>query len=492
MSAADSVMVCRHCGQGWTGLSPGARCPTGDGGAVITSAVHHKLPNDTVLGTVIAGKYPLIDKLGEGGFGAVYRGVQEPVGRTVAVKVISPEEADDPELRARFFREARVVSRLSDPATVTLYDYGEDADGVLFMVFEFIAGRLLADELHTVGRLSPDRAVRFSLQILGALSEAHAHGLVHRDLKPENLMIATNNLGEEKLKVLDFGIAKVLGQEGVDDVKTREGIVLGTPRYMSPEQSQDARLEGTSDLYALGIILYEMLVGQTPFTGKIPLDILMAHITKPVPPIPASLGLPPALIAVVMRALQKDPNDRFPRAEDMARALRSAMSDPGDALAETEVMGDERPTEAMAQIPATVVLDPTPVDDILGTADVPILPKSKSHTGLIVMIALIVLAAGGLGVWKFLGAEPPPKPKPPISGGGAVKVVIGGGDTPAPASLKVAITAAKGGQTDAAIAALVVALEASGDPKGLGIAAHKIEVLSDALKDPKVQALLAH
>ncbi|MCA9527748.1 MAG: serine/threonine protein kinase, partial [Myxococcales bacterium] len=273
----DGVVICRICGQGWTGAAPGDRCPTGDGGVLIAQAVHEKFFSDSFIGRAVAGKYVIIGKLGEGGFGSVYRAIQEPVGRTVAVKVIASGEANDEELRGRFFREARVVSKLSNRATVTLHDYGEDDDGTLFMVFEFIAGRLLAD-LIAEGPMAPARVVGLVQQVLGACAEAHELGLVHRDLKPGNIMVSEGALGTEEVKVLDFGIAKVQNPDGMDDVRTREGVVLGTPRYMSPEQSQDARLDGRSDLYAMGIILYEMLVGRPPFEGDVPFDILLAHI----------------------------------------------------------------------------------------------------------------------------------------------------------------------------------------------------------------------
>lgn len=478
-------MVCRKCAQGWTGVDPGDRCPSGDGGALITSDVHHSHPSDTVLGKVIAGKYPLIDKLGEGGFGAVYRGIQEPVGRAVAVKVILPSEAQDQSLRGRFFREARVVARLSSPATVTLHDYGEDGDGTLFMVFEFIEGQLLSSLIKQERRLEQGRAIGFAIQILGALSEAHAHGLVHRDLKPENIMVTTGPIGDEKIKVLDFGIAKVLGQEGQDDVRTREGIVLGTPSYMSPEQSQDKQLDGRSDLYALGIILYEMLSGKPPFQGAIPLDVLMAHISKPVPPLDSSLGVGDALAAVVGCALEKDRESRYENAEAMTRALRAART--GEVA---PVVGptapDVGPTQLIEQTPTAPPDDPPPKPKPKPKPRAPTPPPAVKKPSKLpyVLLFLVLFAAGGAGAWWFT-RKPAPAP-PPDDGPVTVDLTFG----TTPASLQPAITAAESGDQAAAATALAKALRDAADRPALIQAAQKEPALQLALKAPEVAELL--
>ncbi len=347
------LVYCRVCGQAWQGAKLGDPCPQQDGGILIDLQAHQSHPHDHLLGRMLKERFAVVGVLGEGGMGAVYKAIQQPVGRPVALKVIN-SDMDDPHISARFFQEARVVSRLSDPSIVTLYDYGEAEDGSLYMVFEFIHGRLMFDMLRD-GRFAANRAVDIGLQVLGGLVEAHAMGLVHRDLKPENIMVTTNNLGEEKAKVLDFGIAKVVTAED-SGVRTREGIVLGTPRYMSPEQAQDLPLDGRSDLYSLGVILYELLTGQAPFTRGAAIEILMAHINTPPPTIDPGLGVPPALVSVVMKALNKRPDERYPDAETMAKALRNALNsahvapEPVDGLGETLVLDDHETQKKLAEL----------------------------------------------------------------------------------------------------------------------------------------------
>ncbi|MEZ4467652.1 MAG: serine/threonine-protein kinase [bacterium] len=463
----DEVVICRVCGQGWTGAAPGDRCPTGDGGVLVAQKVHEKFFSDTFIGRAVAGKYVIIGKLGEGGFGSVYRAIQEPVGRTVAVKVIASGEANDEELRGRFFREARVVSKLSNRATVTLHDYGEDDDGTLFMVFEFIAGKLLAD-LIAHGPMAPARVVGLVQQVLGACAEAHELGLVHRDLKPGNIMVSEGALGTEEVKVLDFGIAKVQNPDGMDDVRTREGVVLGTPRYMSPEQSQDARLDGRSDLYAMGVILYEMLVGQPPFGGDVPFDILIAHIQSPVPPMPAALQVPPALEAVAMRALAKKPADRYATAEEMSRAL-------SEAIGQGSTSGAVRP----------VVVERPPsgrVEAVIPTGEM-LVPRSKAPLIIAVVVALAVV---GAAVWFF--ARKPSTPGAADAGAKVIAVEIGG-EEPATALAPV-VRLVQAGRLDDAALSLRRTLEIAGDRKALIAYARTLPELEKVLADPGLADLL--
>ncbi len=323
VSATEDLCYCKVCSQAWQGANLGDGCPTGDGGVLISLQAFQQYPHASQLGRVVGGRFPLVGVLGEGGFGAVYKAIQQPVGRPVAVKVIA-SDIDDPKLPARFAQEARVVAGLKDPSIVTLYDYGAEPDGTLFMVFELIEGLLLNKVVPRGTVWEPERAIKLLLQVLNGLGEAHAKGLVHRDLKPENIMVLQGGAGGEKAKVLDFGIAKVVGCDD-EGLRTREGIVLGTPRYMSPEQSQDLPLDGRSDLYSLGVILYEMVVGRPPFTEGAAIEILMAHISTPPPTIPRSLGLSAAIEAVIMRTLSKKPEQRYASAADMANALEAAL-----------------------------------------------------------------------------------------------------------------------------------------------------------------------
>ncbi len=277
--------------------------------------------DDPLVGRKIAGKYHIVGILGRGGFGAVYRAVQEPIGRPVALKVMLPQQDAQAGLRSRFFREARIVAGLTDPATVTLYDYGEEPDGRLYMAFELIEGVTLKQVL-VGGPLEPRRVLRLLLQALGALAEAHRSGCVHRDIKPANLMLTRSVHRDEALKVLDFGIAKMPAQSAEEPtLETREGVILGTPKYMSPEQARGIEVDHRTDLYALGCVAWAALTGRAPFEGTSAMDVLMAQVSAPLPVVDPALGVPPAFEAIVRRALAKAPDDRWPTAEAMARAL---------------------------------------------------------------------------------------------------------------------------------------------------------------------------
>lgn len=355
-------LLCAACRQPAPGGTlPGARCPADD--ALFIDAVDAvQRPDDPWLGQTIGGKYALFGIIGVGGFGAVYRAVQAPVGRIVAVKVIRPQldASSQDTLRARFFREAKVVARLADPAIVTLYDYGEAPDGRLYMVFEYIDGTPLSAVLRS-GPIEPARVAPLLHQILGALALAHRLGCVHRDLKPGNVMLTRSPFGEDIAKVLDFGIAKVTVSGEVEhslqsSLETREGVVVGTPKYMAPEQARGLEIDGRADLYALGCLGYAMLTGRPPFDDASAVDVLMAQVSRSVPPFPEHLGVPAPLAAVLYRALSKSPNDRFATAEEMARAL--ATFTPGlTGTRETVAATPSTPTN-VSMPSATLVASP--------------------------------------------------------------------------------------------------------------------------------------
>ena len=280
-------------------------------------------PPDRLVGTYLAGRYRILRKLGEGGMGAVYLARQEPIDRDVAVKILLSGLVKDRIAVARFEREAKTISRMRNPNTVTVYDYGKTQAGDLYIVMEYLAGQTLANVIGYEAPLAARRAARIARQVCSALAEAHDAGVVHRDLKPDNIILTRMAGVEDWVKVLDFGLAKLVDNEHAAGI-TQHGRIFGTPRYMSPEQAQDFPLDGRSDLYALGVILYEMLTGQTPFSADNMVGVLMKHVTEtPRPPstVVTGLDLDPDLERLVLKMLAKNPAHRFRDVRALGAAL---------------------------------------------------------------------------------------------------------------------------------------------------------------------------
>jgi eukaryotic-like serine/threonine-protein kinase len=275
-----------------------------------------------VIGQVLLDRYTVQQQLGEGGMGVVYLAVDER-GEPVAIKVLHATIASSPDLVARFQREASAQAMLSHPHIAALHAVGVTDDGGMFFVLEFIEGHDLATELES-GPLEPQRAVAITKQLLSGLHHAHQFGMVHRDLKPENVLLAHTSTGEQA-KLIDFGLVKlvsdVLGDEECQRL-TRTGVVFGTPQYMSPEQMCGEAIDSRSDLYAIGIVLCEMLTGRRPFEAEEITELWQAHLSAPVPSL-AELGGPihADLDAIVATLLAKRPDERFANAHAARRAL---------------------------------------------------------------------------------------------------------------------------------------------------------------------------
>lgn len=282
---------------------------------------------DPLVGRVFDGKYRLDEKLGGGGMGTVYRATHMLIERPVAVKVLSQRFVGDATAQQRFRREARASGRVQHPNAVTVNDFGATDDGWLYIVMELLEGQTLRDLLAREAPLDPARAVSFILQACGAVSAAHDAGLIHRDLKPANIFIEQRPNLAAVVKVLDFGVAKFAIEEHDDDYKTltQVGAIIGTPRYMSPEQCTGAApLTPASDVYSLGILLYEMLTGSVPFSADTPLAVALKQVSEPPrPPSEIVASTPAELERVVLHALAKDPSARPASADEFRRELHA-------------------------------------------------------------------------------------------------------------------------------------------------------------------------
>ena len=281
---------------------------------------------DSLIGTTLTGKYRIDARLNEGGMGTVYRGTHVLMDKTVAIKVLRPSLAADEKIVARFSREARAASRISHPNALSVTDFGEDDSGHVFLVMEYLSGKTLKQLIRDEGPLPLARVVDITRQIGDALNAAHSQGVIHRDLKSDNIMLLDTMTGDHA-KVLDFGIAKINEPDGaVDTNLTAPNLVIGTPQYMSPEQcSQDSEIDARSDIYSLGVILYEMLVGHVPFSADSPTMVMMKHLQEPVPSVRDEReDLPDSVARVVARAMAKVPRNRYQSVAELVEDLTIA------------------------------------------------------------------------------------------------------------------------------------------------------------------------
>lgn len=281
------------------------------------------------VGRTLAGKLHLEECIDEGAMGAIYRAHHLMLDRTVCVKTLRSAVVDTPVVADRFRREAKAAARFDHPSSVRVLDFGTDPDGTLYLVMEYLEGRNLAEVIRTEGPLAPARSVPILSQVLSALSAAHAAGVVHRDVKPDNIMLVSEEIDDDedgpktrlRAKLCDFGVAEIQGV-AADSRLTMSGFVVGTPDYLAPEQARGAEVDGRADLYSVGVMLFEMLTGRTPFDGDTAITVMHKHLTEP-PPRPSDLvpGIPARLDEICLRALAKEPDLRFCSAREMLDAL---------------------------------------------------------------------------------------------------------------------------------------------------------------------------
>ena len=336
---------------------------------------------------VFGGRYAVIERVGTGGMAEVYRARDDLLGREVAIKVLHDRYSRDRSFVERFRREAQAAANLSHPNIVALYDYGAD-DDTYFIVMEFIEGRSLAEIISAEGALLPERAADIASDVAKALERAHSNGLVHRDVKPGNIMITTSG----QTKVTDFGIARALSGDG-EQTMTQTGMVIGTAAYLSPEQAQGNTIDGRSDVYSLGVVLYEMLTGEPPFSGDTPLSIAYKHVREnPEPPSRVNPDVPDGLDAITMKALAKNPDNRYSSATEMQEDLQRFCN--GQRVLATPLLADE--TAIAGAATGTQVLRTTEYEDYEDE------PQNK-RAALYVIVTLLILGIFGLLAWLLAG-----------------------------------------------------------------------------------------
>src|SRR5919197_6318649 len=275
-----------------------------------------------VVGEVVTGRYVLEELVGAGGMSSVFKARDTLLERRVALKILHPHFTKDEQYVERFRREARAVASLSHPNIVTILDRGED-EGSQFIVFELVEGRTLKEVLDEEGRLPLARALEIAIQVARGLGFAHEHGLVHRDVKPQNVILN----GDGRAKVTDFGIARSRDIQGV----TQTGMVLGTSNYVAPEQAQGGKVDRATDVYSLGVVLFELLTGEVPFPGESFVAVAMRHVNEPAPSVLERRPDVPARVAhAVDRALEKDPAARCPTMDAFAAELEACLAPPRD------------------------------------------------------------------------------------------------------------------------------------------------------------------
>lgn len=316
--------ICPKCGLRYDGTA--AFC-TKDGSTLKLS----EEARDPRIGQVLLDQFRIEEAIGAGGMGAVYRARQTTLGRDIAIKILHPDMAANPEAVRRFHREARISTALDHPNVVRVFLFGQLPDGSLYLVMELLRGRTLAELLRVEPHLSVPRALHIATQIAAGVGEAHVQGVVHRDVKPENVFLITKGKDQDFVKVLDFGIARLFRNEDQTQA-TQSGLVFGTARYISPEGAAGEKTDARSDVYSLGVLTYQLLTGETPFPASAPVTLLMQHIHERPPHIkrrPGGAEIPDRIADVVMRSLSKNPDGRYDDASDFAEALREAAHEVG-------------------------------------------------------------------------------------------------------------------------------------------------------------------
>lgn len=438
-------------------------------------------PASSLVGQVVADRYHIIKKLGEGGMGQVYLGEHVKMGRRSAIKVMNPAMVHDPDAVARFNREAANASRITHPNVCAIYDFGETPEGLIYLAMEYIEGEPLTDLLQREGALPPARAAHIFAQTGDALQAAHDLGIVHRDLKPDNIMVSRGRDGSDVVKVVDFGIAKAVGGDEAGQKVTKTGLVVGTPEFMSPEQLAGDKVDGRSDLYALALVFFQTLTGKLPFEAETVQETMIKRLTdEPMKLATArpDLTFPSGLQPVMDSALTRSPADRYQTVTKFADDVKS-------------VTGSVRTRHASVPATrefadgATQLLDSTATKQVAdkraaAAGRTTPMPAAKKRSLVPVAIgAVVLLGAGGAGV-ALLGGN---KPNGVPSGAESTATVKPADSTTGGTQLP----PRRGGRTPADTSTTVAhrpAVDSAAIDRELG---EMIEPLADAAQRPRVR-----
>jgi serine/threonine-protein kinase len=372
---------------------------------------------DPLIGVVVADRYRILEGLGRGGMGIVYRVEHTRIGKLLAMKLLTGELSRNPEVVRRFKHEALTVSKLSSPNTVQVFDFGV-SEGLTYLVMELVAGEDLGRALRGTGPMPFARLGKIIIQVCNALAEAHQKGIVHRDIKPENIMLIRAKDGTDIAKVLDFGLAKIREGSDLNDV-TSQGAIVGTPYFMSPEQVRGEAVDPRSDIYALGALMYRALTGHYPFNGPTPMAVFTKHLTENPMPLAErapELAFPTALNAIVLKALSKNPADRFQRVEDLQLALVEEIRQLGtssvDNLLDSGALRRlanvaQKEAEALSQIAGITA----PAVEIATRDEVEAYERKlrRQRYGALGVVAALLIAVGAGGAHMVMRHEAMPK-----------------------------------------------------------------------------------
>lgn len=399
-------MLCASCG---SQITEGGRFCTSCGTAQTPASGNQ----DPLIGRTIAERYRLDSKLGFGGMGSIYSATRLHIGDTVAVKILHSELVSDSLSVERFRREAQAAARLKHPNAVAIYDFGVSTEGLVYIVMELVEGQSLRDVIKQEGPFTAPAAVEVLNQVCSAVDEAHRHNIVHRDLKPDNIMVSVTASGLH-IKVLDFGIAKLRDLSGAAGTLTQSGAIMGSPHYMSPEQCLGEELDGRSDIYSLGVVLYEMLTRRLPFNSPTSTALVVQHVTQPPPSLRAiNVSLSPAVEAVALHALEKRrearPQTAAAFAQELAAAATGATVITQGALWPAQTALHSAPPTPPMTTPGWVTTGrtATPTSGAVTLSGTPPFPSgaalpAKSHTKLVLLLVgavLVIALIGGAVAW---------------------------------------------------------------------------------------------